>query len=131
MITLPQYFSIWPHTPEHTKHAYELLRRVNDLLECYVESGGKLEINPVTKSHVSGEKFGGFRPQDCPIGAPKSAHKTGEAVDVYDPDNKIDSWITDAILEKFDLYRESPAHTLTWLHLQSRKTGSGKRTFIP
>lgn len=131
MITIAEYFGIWRHDSEHTKAAYELIKRVNALLEDAEENGVKCPINPVTKSQISGERFGGFRPQDCPIGAQKSAHKTGEAVDIYDPNNEIDNWITDKILEKHDLYRESPQDTLTWLHLSTRPPKSGKRTFKP
>lgn len=131
MITIAQYFGIWRHESDHTKAAYDLIKRVNGLLEEAEGCGLKLPINPVTKSLISGERFGGFRPKDCPIGAPNSAHKVGMAVDIYDPKNELDDWINDKILEKHNLWRESPAHTLTWCHLQSRPTKSGKRTFIP
>lgn len=100
-------------------------------MEAYQEAGGKLEFNQKTKSYISGDKFGGFRPQDCPIGAPQSAHKCAQAVDIYDPDEKLDKWINDAVLEKFDLYREAPQATLGWLHVSTKRPNSGKRTFLP
>jgi hypothetical protein len=53
------------------------------------------------------------------------------AVDIYDPQNKLDDYLTDEILTKFDLYREAPESTLGWCHLGTRMPGSGHRTFKP
>lgn len=131
MIQLSEYFLDHNHAEEHKKNAEELLRRVNALLSAFVADGGVLNKNPYTKSYISGEKYGGFRPQDCPIGAPKSAHKLGMAVDVYDKGNQLDSWLTDLVLLKFDLYREAPEKTINWAHLSTKAPGSGKRTFYP
>jgi len=52
-------------------------------------------------------------------------------VDVYDPFGDLDFWLNDAILERFELYREAPEKTSGWCHLQSVPPGSGKRTFYP
>ncbi len=138
MITLSQYVGIWAGskdwTPECTRNAVILLSRVNLLLRDYEQvTGNVIAINPKTKSEVSGELLGGFRPQSTPIGATKSAHKTGEAVDVYDITNHLDWWIdTNAqILVKYDLYRESPVATMGWCHLSTRAPKSKSRTFIP
>lgn len=90
-----------------------------------------MRINPRTHTYVAGETYGGFRPQDCPQGAPHSSHKQGQAVDIYDPDNALDNYVTDAILEAYGLYREAPSATLRWCHLSDRPPGSGKRTFQP
>jgi len=131
MIQLSEYFLDHNHTEEHRKNAEELLRRVNALLAAFVADGGALNKNPNTKTYISGQTFGGFRPADCPIGAPKSAHKLGMAVDVYDKGNQLDSWLTDLVLLKFDLYRESPHDTVGWLHLTTKSPKSGRRTFKP
>ena len=33
--------------------------------------------------NAAGRQYCGWRPQDCPIGAPKSMHKLGRAVDIH------------------------------------------------
>ena len=131
-ISLRDYFG--PHQPELTQHLYNakpLLGAVAALLSAAESKGVVLVVNPATGSLVSGQAYGGYRPQSCPIGAPNSAHKVGMAVDVYDPENALDNWLTDARLERFGLYREHPDHTDKWCHLTTRAPGSGKRTFIP
>jgi len=57
--------------------------------------------------------------------------KNGRGVDIYDPENALDNWLTDAILERHGLFRESPLHTPRWCHLTDRAPKSGKRTFLP
>ena len=63
-------------------------------------------------------------------GAPSSAHQTGQACDVYDPDGSLKAWIA-PLLEKYGLYMEAPHYTSNWCHLQTRPTASGNRVFIP
>lgn len=121
MVTKEQYFRDYAHTPQHEANAAVLLSRVNALMDYMKRSTWK----------ISGQKYGGFRPKDCPEGAENSAHKTGEAVDVYDPDNAIDGELNDFILTRFNLYREAPDWTKGWLHLTIRPPKSGKRSFIP
>lgn len=130
-ITLEEYFNGFDHTQEHTESAAELLKRVNALIKYAIECGVKVAVNKKTGCIISGEKYGGFRPQDCPIGAPKSSHKIAKSVDIYDASGSLDAWITDAILVKFDLYRENPDHTAGWCHLSTHAPKSGRRTFIP
>lgn len=64
-------------------------------------------------------------------GATNSPHMRGEAVDISDPDNKLDALITDELLERFNLYREHPSKTDRWTHLQICAPKSGKRSFYP
>lgn len=137
MITIGEYVGPWAGsvdwTPDKQRDAKILLERVNNLLTEFQKQGGILQVNQKTKSYVSGETYGGFRPQDCPIGAPKSSHKLAMAVDVYDPMNLIDMWIDkhpDMLME-FDLYREHPGYTQHWAHLGTKAPKSGNRTFIP
>ena len=135
MISLAEY--VGPHedspdwTPERKAAAFQMLERVNALLADAEAHGVELADNPKTLSLVSGTTYGGFRPQDCPQGSPGSAHKEARAVDVYDPTGALDRWISDLILEKYDLYREHPADTNGWCHLGDRAPGSGRRTFHP
>lgn len=135
MITIEEYAGKWidhkDFTSERRENAKSLLEQVNPLLEKALSEDVEVKTNPVTGSLVSGTQYGGFRPQSCPIGASKSCHKTGEAIDIYDPQGKLDDWLTDEILTEYNLYRESPAYTKGWCHLSTRSPKSGRRTFIP
>ena len=137
MISSVDYFGKWLAHPDATNEiimdAEAMLEKVNGLLLEAEANGVEIQTNPHTHTCVSGETYGGFRPHDCPTGAPKSQHKEGRAVDVFDPapDNALDKWITDARLEKHGLYRESPGSTLGWVHLQDKPPASQRRTFQP
>ncbi len=65
--------------------------------------------------------------------APKSSHMTCEACDFRDPDGALAKWCLAnlSILEDAGLYLENPEFTKGWVHLQTRKTRSGKRVFNP
>ena len=136
LITTRQYFGdFWDH-PDATEKVKDsailLIVAVNQLLCQYQDrTSNKVLINPKTNTIVSGTKEGGFRPQSSKQGAKRSSHKTGEGVDIYDPDGKIDKWINDSILEQNELYREHPAYTSTWCHLSTRPPRSKSRTFRP
>lgn len=135
MITIDQYFGIYANHadagPGMYASAEKMLEQVNALLDKAASQGIAPRTNPNTNSQVSGETNGGFRPQDCPIGASRSSHKQARAVDVYDPDNQLDDWVTDEILTEYGLYREHPDATPRWCHLSDKAPGSGKRTFHP
>lgn len=132
MITLSHYFLDRPHTPEQEKDASDLLCRVGGLLTEYMrQTGSELDLNPHTGSLISGKTEGGFRLPDCAQGAAKSSHKEAKGVDVYDPANKIDEWITRNLLIQFNLYRESPKYTNGWCHLTTREPKSKCRSFLP
>lgn len=135
-LTVDDYFAAYADHPgitvDHITAATELVRRVNALLEDLVLMYRvDLDINPNTKTLVAGTKNGGWRPQDCPIGAPGSSHKQGEGVDLYDGDADIDGAITDQLLIKHGLYREHPSATRSWCHLTTRAPKSGRRSFYP
>jgi hypothetical protein len=136
MITIQDYFGKWNDHPAktltHVTNAQLLISRVNDLLAELLKTRRiDLDINPTTKTLVSGEQYGGWRPPECPIGAPRSAHKTGEAIDIYDADGDIDGAIDDPLLRKHGLYREHPSATRSWCHLTTRAPKSGRRSFYP
>lgn len=135
MISIIEYFGPWMHhsavTEEVMDNAGHLLECVDRLMAYAIEDMVTLPINPVTNSQVSGEKYGGFRPPECTQGSPSSSHKRGQGVDVYDPHNDLDEWITDEMLEECGLYREHPTATQHWCHLTTRAPGSGHRTFLP
>lgn len=135
MISQKQYFGPWlfheDTTPQRMINADNMLDKVNQLMEELELMGVKFPINPATASNVSGKTYGGFRPQDCPQGAPNSSHKEGLAVDIFDPHNDIDTAITDQLLIAHELYREHPNATKGWCHLTTRAPRSGKRSFMP
>lgn len=135
MIFLNDYFGPWINhkdaTEERKQNAEKLLECVANLLDEAFQHNIDLIDNPATGNLVSGNTYGGFRPQDCPQGASTSSHKEGQGVDIYDPKNELDNWITDTVLKKHGLYRESPLYTKSWCHLTTRAPKSGKRTFVP
>lgn len=134
-ITLHDYFGDKPHTPEQADNATELLKRVNALLAEYVVSGGVMTIDQDTGTYISGAKGGsgdgGFRLPDSTTGAPNSRHRKAQAVDVSDQHEGMDVWLSDKMLTKHGLYRESSLVTITWVHFQSIGPLSGRRTYIP
>lgn len=137
MITLEQYFGIHNDSPDATPARRDNARKLLDAcanLEREMESEGVMfPDNPRTKSGVSGETFGGFRPQSCPIGATHSSHKEGLAVDRYDPAGHIDQWCMDNQdrLEFYGIYIEHPSATPHWSHWTIKAPGSGRRVFHP
>lgn len=62
-----------------------------------------------------------------------SAHLSGEAVDFYDRDGLLGGFLLDnlGLLEELGLYMEDPTVTRGWIHLQTRRPGSGRRIFMP
>jgi len=137
MLHVEQYFGKWLQHKDVTlaiiDNAKDLCERSNRLIAIMEDTGLELQINPLTQSLVGGETLGGFRPQDCPLGAPMSAHKQGMAVDLYDPDNRIDNWLVghQKALEQYGLYFEHPSATPRWSHWGTRKPKSGRRFFYP
>lgn len=138
MISLQDYFGVKMNNPEATvemkSNAMELLRKVNSLLTRATQEGAYSSwIDPDTGTLVSGSRGGagdgGFRLSTSTTGASKSQHKRAHAVDVFDEANILENWITNAILEEFGLYRETPTKTPGWCHLSDVPPGSGNRTY--
>ena len=94
-----------------------------------------MPINMKTRNQISGDANGGFRPQDCKVGAPNSNHKQGLAVDIYDPVESLDNFVNDPkqakLIEGLGLYFEHKDYTKGWCHVQIVPPKSGKRFFIP
>mgnify|MGYP000092967363 FL=1 len=137
MITLNQYAGIWrtsqDWTPEREQNATKLLAACCALEVEMANGGVRFPDNPTTHSGVSGQTYGGFRPQACPIGAEKSNHKQGLAVDRYDPGDLIDAWCMahQDRLAFHGIWIEHPDATLGWSHWQSVSPRSGNRVFRP
>ena len=137
MITSDEYFGRWLHhadaTQERQDNAARLLDACAKLEAIAAADGVEFKINPVTHSNVSGQTFGGFRPQSCVQGSPKSSHKEGLAVDRYDPNGDIDAWCIKNLghLEDCGIYIEHPDSTPGWSHWTIRAPKSGNRVFYP
>lgn len=140
MISMTDYVGKWAKSPDWTParqaNAQRLLTACNALEAIAVKAGIKFPVNPKTKSPISGEQYGGFRPQDCPQGSPGSAHKEGLAVDRFDPFGAIDNWLlTEPEAQKaarqLGIYFEHPKHTTGWSHWTIRKPASGNLFFKP
>lgn len=155
MISMAEYFSdgkIPGAKLEHVdavrsriENAEDLLAQVNHFLEDLEDQGVyTIKLDPDTGSQISGARGGsgdgGFRLQSSPTGRPGSAHKQGQGIDIYDPEDLLDDHISkydekdgyvNQLLEDYGLFREHPTATPGWCHLQSRAPGSGRRTFRP
>ena len=140
MITIQQYAGKWLDKPEWTKelqaNAERLLAKVNEMIEIAKADGTQFHINPKTGSLISGSGLGGFRPQDCKIGAPRSSHKQALAIDLYDPVGSIDAWCMENIgygqtLAELGFYLEHPSKTIGWSHWSLQAPRSGNRVFLP
>ena len=137
-ITPEQYFGPYlEHKDvghEEWFNAHVLLEKVDKLLELAESCGVPITTNLTTNSLVSGSGNGGFRPKKSTVGASKSRHKQGRAVDVYDPLNALDKWLVaqpDELLEDFGLWFEDGKHTNGWCHMQDIPPPSKRRFFIP
>lgn len=128
---LGQYYSHPDLTTERAANAAALVEMVNQLLSRAAADGVTLPLNPSTGTHISGQKYGGFRPQDCPIGAPKSTHKQGHGVDLYDPNRDLARWAYNhqSEFQELDLCIEDARWTGRpdaggWLHIQDVHPGA-------
>lgn len=116
-------------------NAERLVDIVNKLIPLAQKAGVDFDIDPKTKTIVAS----GWRPPAVNAGvanaAPRSKHMTGEAVDIYDPDGELDTWLMtkagQQALKDLGLWMEHPAATKTWCHLQTRPPKSGNRVFYP
>jgi hypothetical protein len=140
MITLSQYFGAYHDhpdaTPERKANAEKLLLACANLEGIAKSDGVKFPDNPITKSGVSGEGNGGFRPQFCKTGAAHSSHKEGLAVDRYDYTGEIDKWCMlnsgdGGKLEQCGIYIEHPSKTEHWSHWTIHPPASGHRVYYP
>jgi len=120
----------YPERENHPEVTPELIANATILLDK-VES----LLNDLGIEHVIVSS--GFRPSEVNAqtkgSAKHSTHMTGEGIDIADPKNELDNLLLTRqdLLIKYDLYQESPDSSPRWSHLQSRKTASGKRVFIP
>lgn len=135
-IAITDYFGKKEAGPGMWDAATGLLEKVNELIDGAIADGAfERKIDPDTGTEISGAKGGsgdgGFRAATSTTGRLGSKHRAAHAVDVYDPENKLDDWLNDDVLTAFGLYREAPEDTPGWCHLQDVPPASGERTFTP
>ena len=111
-------------TPEVITNATKLLEKINAFLK-------ELGIGKVTVSS-------GFRPSAVnaaiPNAAKASLHTQGLAIDISDPDQKLDALIDsrDDLKKKYGIWQEDPSATPNWTHLDLKARGKrAKNTFKP
>jgi hypothetical protein len=139
IITLEQYAGPYlAHvdlTLERRSAAIDLLGAVNAVLAMAEADGVEFERNPNTRTLISGNGNGGFRPQACPIGAANSAHKQGQGIDIAEVlGRRFARWClaNQTRLQQAGIRAmEDPRWTPLWVHLQTRSTSSGRFVFIP
>lgn len=139
VVTLEQYAGPYlahrDFTLERRSAAISFLGAVNAGLRMAQDDGLVLEINPATGSLISGSGNGGFRPQDCPIGASRSSHKRAIGIDLKEIiGRELARWS----LRNRDRLRacgiqamERPQWTPTWVHWQGDPVASGNFAFVP
>jgi len=137
MFTLADYVGPHADSPdwneERQDNANALILACTKLQSLLEAENVHFPLNPKTGTTISGETYGGFRPQDCPIGAPGSAHKEGLAVDRYDPGDLIDQFLLRRVdlLNQCGIYIEAPSTTPGWSHWTIRSPASGHVIFYP
>lgn len=139
IITLDEYFGPYKDNPAAkaaliVEHATRTLALWNEFLQCAEDDGVQLEMNSLGGNEISGEGNGGFRPPDCPVGAPGSAHKDARGIDNSDTKRALTIWAMTRglpVAERLGLYFEHPQWTRSWLHGQWGAPPSGHRFFVP
>jgi hypothetical protein len=137
MITLLHYVGVHEGSQDWTQarkdNARKLLAACASLEVEMARGGVSFPDNPKTRNGISGQTFGGFRPQNCQQGAPNSSHKEALAVDRYDPRGEIDNWCMahQDRLAVHGIYIEHPSATPGWSHWTIRAPKSGNRVFYP
>ncbi len=120
-------------TPAIRTNAIRTVDLANLLLGAALKAG--LSIH----GHANGSLVSsGWRPPAVNAATPRAAkmskHLTGEAIDLYDPDDALDAWLMgagQAELVRLGLWLEHPDATPRWTHVQTRPPGSGNRVFRP
>jgi hypothetical protein len=138
-LTLEQYAGPYLAHPDFTTerraNATHMIECVNAVIGMAEADGIVFETNPHTGCLISGDGNGGFRPQSCRIGAPDSAHKQGQGIDIRDTAGRhFARWCLQNVarLKAAGICAiENPRWTPTWVHLQTRPVPSGHFAFIP
>lgn len=122
------------YIPKHFKASEFLPKGYSDLS---VMDDRILEIADLVRELVglpmtinaNGRQYCGYRPADCPIGAPKSQHKLGKAIDLHcsgmsaeDVRTLIKKAIASGHLQNIGGIEEGTS----WIHVDCREKVNGK-----
>lgn len=116
----------------HQQNLQELLKRVNPVLaefaaQDYIVTSGYRSL----QDHLRIYRAKGVPDSSIPM---HSAHLTGEAVDIYDPDLHLTDWLKNdrigsTMLQTYDLFCEEG--NKNWVHFSTRAPHSNRRWFLP
>lgn len=135
MILLDEYFqdsiTNYGYEPTETDNVrcLDLLERANKAVEDYMAETGMPEP-PLNSGHRCRAKSELLIKEGYKA-AINGEHEHADAIDLGDHGEHFESWWTNEKLEKYGLYREAPASTIGWVHLQTVSPHSGNRTFNP
>ena len=127
-ITLAQYFM-----GRDAQHAAELTEPLQRNAEVVVARVNALLRHACIACGVNS----GWRPRavnaEVPNASPRSRHITCEAIDLADPDDRLDGWCMAnlEVLEAIGLWLEHPDATPGWWHVQIVPPRTGRRVFEP
>lgn len=113
---------------KHQQNLQELCKAMNIIREAY---GQPMIVTSGYRSLAQHKRiYSEKKITKVPMG---SAHLTGEACDIFDPQGKLKEWVLNNVdmLEKLNLYCEDFESTKNWTHFQSRAPKSGNRFFKP
>lgn len=114
----------YPTTPEIDVNLSTLLTRINLIRTAY---GVPMVVTSGLRDQTQQQQL----IADGKSNAIKSNHLLGAAVDIYDPDAKLNTWCKEniSLLEKCELWCEERQGT--WQHFQIFAPHSGHRFFNP
>lgn len=143
-ITVEDYFTGPARTRRDVKFASDMTEAIRDNAKVTVERVNELlaymaaDGVPLIADNSTGSlSHSGWRPpainQATKGAAVFSKHLTGQACDLYDPNNYLDEWCMNNLdeLGRIGLWLESPNSTPGWCHVQTVPPRSGNRVFIP
>jgi hypothetical protein len=143
MISIRDYYGVKSHpalTPVVQANAQRFISKVNTYIAYLITRQQLFLVSPATKTQIS-TNVGGWRKPDCPSGSPKSSHKEGRGIDLYDGlFGAIGKFILEdkeaqAKAKELGLHFEHPSVTKGaishWLHITDRAPPSGKLFFYP
>jgi hypothetical protein len=116
---------------EHRDNLMTLLERVSKVRELFSKPMTVTSGYRSMAEHLEIYRKKGITDQSkIPM---KSRHLIGAAVDIYDPNKILQSWILSnvKVLEDVGLWCEDFSATPNWVHFQCTSPASGKRFFKP
>ena len=116
---------------EHQDNLAILLERINKIRVAWNKSMTVTSGYRSMAEHLEIYRKKGITDQSkIPM---RSRHLIGAAIDIYDPNKLLQSWILDNVklLEEVGLWCEDFSATKNWVHFQIMPPASGKRFFKP